>query len=207
MLHRQVVLLLLLASTIAVSSFTVTPRRSDSVGQPTVRGRLHFLQKITTAIVASTIVFAPTISPDAFAVSGGGKDYANKDLREEDFSGKSEKGKDFTQCDASSVKFRNAELSGTRFFRAKLVNTDFTGANLVSSSLEDTDLAGAIFEDANLQGAYFSVGIADAASLSGADFTDAQMPDFAMKKLCQRTDIDGTNKKTGAVTKDTLFCP
>lgn len=199
MLHNRVVLFLFVAC-IAVHSFEVRP---SILRQFTLGGQRHWLRKIATVIVASSFVH-PT---NAFAVSGGGKDYANKDLREEDFSGKSEKGKDFTQCDASSVKFRNADLSGSRFFRAKLVNTDFTGATLVSSSLEDTDLTGAIFDDANLQGAYFSVGVTDAASLNGADLTDAQMPDFAMKKLCQRTDLGGTNKKTGAVTKDTLFCP
>lgn len=34
----------------------------------------------------------------AFAVSGGGKDYATKDLRESDFTGAILDNKDFTQC-------------------------------------------------------------------------------------------------------------
>ena len=57
------------------------------------------------------------------------------------------------------------------------------------------------------QGAYFSGSIADAADLTGADFTDALMPDFALKKLCVRSDISQANKKSGIVTKDSLFCP
>jgi hypothetical protein len=43
--------------------------------------------------------------------------------------------------------------------------------------------------------------------LTGADFTDALMPDFALKKLCLRTDISTANAKSGIVTKDSLFCP
>ena len=101
--------------------------------------------------------------------------------------------------------------------------------------MEDTDLNGAKFTNANLevllfkmpsetllvcpnecdillskiirQGAYFSGSIADAADLTGADFTDALMPDFALKKLCVRSDISQANKKSGIVTKDSLFCP
>ena len=69
------------------------------------------------------------------------------------------------------------------------------------------DLTGAIFENANLQGAYFSGSVADVGSLKGADMTDVQMPGFALKKLCERTDISSANPKTGMVTKDTLFCP
>jgi uncharacterized protein YjbI with pentapeptide repeats len=110
----------------------------------------------------------------------------------------------------------------------------FQGANLAAATLEDTDLNGAKFTNANLevhffrmlfemllpylykllklnewchQGAYFSGSIADAADLTGADFTDALMPDFALKKLCVRTDISQANKKSGIVTKDSLFCP
>ena len=80
-----------------------------------------------------------SLSPDVvFAVSGGGLDYATKNLKEDDFSGRNEKGKDFTQCDAAGVKFRKANLDGTRFYRAKLSNADFTEASLQSASLEDT---------------------------------------------------------------------
>lgn len=57
-----------------------------------------------------------------------------------------------------------------------------------------------------MQGAYLSDSIADAGSLIGADLSDAQMPKNTLKKLCARTDIGEANKKTNAITKDTLLC-
>ena len=47
----------------------------------------------------------------------------------------------------------------------------------------------------------------DAESILNADFTDAQMPDFAKKKLCARPDVKGANPKTGVATDESLFCP
>ena len=78
-------------------------------------------------LVTSALVIAPCyINSGASAVSGGGKDFATKDLRETDFTGKSEVGKDFTQCDAAGVSFKNAVLSGSKFFRSNLHEADFT---------------------------------------------------------------------------------
>jgi len=164
-----------------------------------------FKRSTAAALIAVSLVGADGVAP-SLAVSGGGFDYANKDLREESFAGKNEKGKDFTQCIATGVSFKGAVLDGARFFRSNLKNADFSGSSMLSASLEDTDMSGAIFSQANMQGAYFSDSIADVESLSGADLTDAQMPKNARAKLCARTDIGTANAKTGEVTKDTLFC-
>ena len=111
------------------------------------------------------------ISPqNSFAVSGGGKDYATKDIRGADFTSQNLSGKDFTQCgkivsdlfiirresydlsiDATSAKFSNAILSGSRFYRANLKDADFSGSQLYGASLEDTLLLGANFKNAILQ--------------------------------------------------------
>jgi hypothetical protein len=56
--------------------------------------------------------------PAAYAVSGGGLDYANLDISGQDFSNQSYKGKDFTQVLAKATIFRNADLSGCRFYKA-----------------------------------------------------------------------------------------
>ena len=54
---------------------------------------------VASAFLASTLVLSPFLEMPAFAVSGGGKDYATKDLREDNFSGRKDLGgKDFTQC-------------------------------------------------------------------------------------------------------------
>ena len=57
------------------------------------------------AIAAASLVVGVNLDA-ALAVSGGGFDYANKDLREEDFTGRNEKAKDFTQAIATGVKFK-----------------------------------------------------------------------------------------------------
>mmetsp|Transcript_21301 Transcript_21301/g.29304 ORF Transcript_21301/g.29304 Transcript_21301/m.29304 type:complete len:208 (+) Transcript_21301:8-631(+) len=169
----------------------------------------HCIHHLTAGLVAASMSpLMINVSP-ALAVSGGGKDYATKDIRNEDFSGQNLMGKDFTQCDASNAIFRNAKLSGSRFYRANLKEADFTKADLQSASLEDTSLADVLFTDANLSGAYFSASIEEAKSLKGADFTDALMPDFTKRKLCARADVkdeSSVNPVTGISTAESLMC-
>lgn len=142
-----------------------------------------------------TVPFSPVD-----AVSGGGKDFANLDLRDQDFSGQKLNGKDFTQCDATGANFKGTKLAGSRFYRALLVKTDFTGADLSGASLEDTTMTDAILESANMQGSYLSKSIADVKSLKGADLTDALMEGKVKKNLCLREDVAGT------LTGESLFC-
>jgi len=61
--------------------------------------------------------------------------------------------------------------------------------------------------DANLQSAYLTKTIGDAASIKGADFSEAVMPTFTQKMLCGRADAIGENTKTGVATRDSLMCP
>ena len=88
-----------------------------------------------------------------------------------------------------------------------MFSTDFTDADLTNASIEDDGLEGAVFDNAVMVGSYLSKEIADAKSILNADFTDAQMPDYTRKALCKRTDIDGTNPKTGVTTAESLYCP
>ena len=90
--------------------------------------------KSTTAkvLVTSALVIIPCYGfSETLAVSGGGKDFATKDLKDTDFTGKSEVGKDFTQCDAAGVSFKNAVLSGSRFYRSNLKEADFSVRTLL----------------------------------------------------------------------------
>ena len=85
------------------------------------------------ALITSALVITPCYSfSETLAVSGGGKDFATKDLKDSDFTGKSEIGKDFTQCDAAGVSFKNAVLSGSRFYRSNLKETDFSVRTMIS---------------------------------------------------------------------------
>jgi uncharacterized protein YjbI with pentapeptide repeats len=49
------------------------------------------------AIVSSLLAFSLAVAAPAYAVSGGGLDFANLDISGQDFSNGNYKGKDFTQ--------------------------------------------------------------------------------------------------------------
>jgi uncharacterized protein YjbI with pentapeptide repeats len=66
---------------------------------------------------------------------------------------------------------------------------------------------GAKFENSLMTGAYLSQSILDSASIAGADFTDAQMPEKTLRVLCGRPDVSMANVKTGVVTSESLMCP
>jgi uncharacterized protein YjbI with pentapeptide repeats len=63
-----------------------------------------------------------TLSLPAYAVSGGGLDFANLDISAQDFSNTNYKGKDFTQVIAKGTNFMNSNLQGCRFYKAFLVS-------------------------------------------------------------------------------------
>ena len=130
------VLLCLLSLLSSVVPFGINAKPTFAKS-PTTVAIVKDVKRLAAAFVgvAGLLSLVPDV---ALAVSGGGLDYATKNLKEDNFSGRNEKGKDFTQCDAAGVKFRTANLDGTRFYRAKLSNADFTGASLQSASLEDT---------------------------------------------------------------------
>mmetsp|Transcript_9462 Transcript_9462/g.13623 ORF Transcript_9462/g.13623 Transcript_9462/m.13623 type:complete len:174 (-) Transcript_9462:59-580(-) len=62
-----------------------------------------------------------TVEP-AWAVSGGGLDYAGIDISGQDFSSSNYKGKDFTQVIAKGTSFAGSNLQGCRFYKAFLVS-------------------------------------------------------------------------------------
>lgn len=177
-----------------IASFAHGTSSSSSVVKQKLFSR-RFLSKSVSALVLSLSLTAPSE-----AVSGGGKDFANLDIVDQDFSGQKLMGKDFTQCDATGAKFKEAKLAGARFYRSLLVKTDFTGADLSGASLEDTTMTDAVMTDANMQGSYLGKSIIDVKSLKGADLTDALMVDSVKKALCLREDIKGTP------TAESLFC-
>ena len=143
----------------------------------------------------------------AVAISGGGKDYAEADLRGADFSGQTLNSKDFSGADGVDAVFAKAKLRGARFFKADMERADFSGADLTSASLEGCNLTGASLRGAVAEGAAFSKTIADAGDIRDVDFTDAVIQPYTQKELCGRDDASGTNPATGVGTRDSLFCP
>ncbi|KAJ1426716.1 hypothetical protein B484DRAFT_450579 [Ochromonadaceae sp. CCMP2298] len=162
------------------------------------------LLQAATSVVAGSALFLNVGS--SFAVSGGGKDFATKDVRGESFAGQNQAGKDFTQIVGTGTKFTNANLRGARFYRADLKEADFSGTDLSAASLEDAGLVDADLSNAILEGAYLSSTITDAKSIKGADFTDALMPEITKTILCKRTDLGTANPKTGVITSESLMC-
>jgi uncharacterized protein YjbI with pentapeptide repeats len=73
--------------------------------------------------------------------------------------------------------------------------------------LEEAGLDGVNLENAILQSAYLTRTIADAASIQGADFSEAVMPGPTLKLLCGREDATGENPTTGVSTRESLMCP
>jgi len=156
------------------------------------------------AAAAGASVFSPEA---AYAVSGGGLDYASQDISNEDFSNGNYKGKDFTQVIARNTKFNKSNLQGCRFQKAYLIEADFSDADLRGVSMESSNLEKVSLKNANAAGAYFTETILDASNLENIDFTDAQMPPKVIPKLCDRDDLKGTNPLTGNDTRDSLMCP
>ena len=148
-----------------------------------------------------------TVPDGALAVSGGGKDYSGENLEGADFSGKQLRGKEFRGIYGQGANFAKAGLQGTSFFKADLIRADLSGADLSSASLEEAGLEDADLSDALLVNSYLTRTIADAKSIKGADFTDAVVPAYTQKLLCERADAAGTNSKTGIDTRDSLMCP
>ena len=142
----------------------------------------------------------------AFAVSGGGKDYAEQTIKFQDFSGKVYTGKDFSGADAVGTNFKGSTMRGARFFKSDLAKADFSKADISGASFEGANLEGTILTDTIAEGTAFSQTLVDVADISGTDFTDAIMRSDIQKNLCKRPDAKGTNPKTQVDTRDSLFC-
>lgn len=143
----------------------------------------------------------------AFAVSGGGKDYAEATIKGQDFSGQNLNNKDFSGADAVQASFSKAKLRGARFFKADLQGADFSDADLTSASLEGANLEGVKLTGSVAEGTAFSQTLIDAGDITGVDFTDAVIQPYVQKEICKRKDAAGTNAVTGMSTRDSLFCP
>jgi len=143
----------------------------------------------------------------SLAVSGGGKDYSNAGLEDQDFSGQKLSGKEFRGIRGANINFKDSKLDATSFFKSDLSNAVFTGADLTGASLEEAGLDGANFADALLVNSYLTATILQAAEINGADFTDAVVPVKVQKALCARQDAAGKNTKSGVDTRESLMCP
>ena len=139
-----------------------------------------------------------TLPDAATAISGGGKDYAEATIKNQNFDGQKLDNKDFSGADAVDTSFKKASLRGARFFKSDCERADFTGADLTGASFESANLKDAILSGAKAEGTAFSQTILDAKTFDGADFTEAVVQPYVQKELC---------KRAKGATADSLFCP
>mmetsp|Transcript_16780 Transcript_16780/g.40122 ORF Transcript_16780/g.40122 Transcript_16780/m.40122 type:complete len:229 (+) Transcript_16780:44-730(+) len=161
-------------------------------------------KSIASSLAAASILLGAASS--AFAVSGGGLDYAGLDLSGQDFSNGNYKGKDFTQVLAKSTTFAKSNLQGCRFYNSFLTNANFEGADIRGVSFERANLENVNLRNVVAGGTYFDQSLSEVQTLEGGDFTDVQMPDKTLLVICDREDTKGTNPVTGVDTRDSLMC-
>ena len=116
-------------------------------------------------------------------------------------------GKEFRGIRGEGANFEGAKLGSTSFYKADLTKANFASADMTGASLEEAGLDGANLDGAVLSSAYLTKTVADAASIQGADFSEAVLPSYTQKQLCSRADAKGTNPATGIDTRDSLMCP
>ena len=162
----------------------------ESALRPTPSTRRTYLGQ-----ALGTLVALPTA---ANAISGGGKDYAEATIKNQNFDGQKLDNKDFSGADAVDTSFKKASLRGARFFKSDCERADFSGADLTGASFESANLKDAILANAKAEGTAFSQTILDAKSFEGADFTEAVVQPYVQKELCKR--VSGN-------TAESLFCP
>merc|ERR1711920_213546 len=110
--------------------------------------------------------------------------------------------KDFSGVIAKDIDFSKAKFQGCRFIKADLTGADFSGSDLTGASLESANLDGVIFDGANLEQCYFTETILNAKSMKGATFGDAILPPKIISRICERKDVQGSEK-----TRDSIPCP
>eukprot|EP00929_Paragymnodinium_shiwhaense_P049151 TRINITY_DN24808_c0_g1_i1.p2 TRINITY_DN24808_c0_g1~~TRINITY_DN24808_c0_g1_i1.p2 ORF type:complete len:219 (-),score=40.93 TRINITY_DN24808_c0_g1_i1:380-1036(-) len=140
----------------------------------------------------------------AYAISGGGKDYASTTIDADSklfAGGRDFSAKDFSGCVAKSVDFSTSKYVGSRFNKADLTGASFANADCTGASFESAELTGADFTGAKLDGAYFSNSILEAKSLKGAILSDALLPQKVVPQLCEREDVSSSKP-----TSDSLGC-
>ena len=84
---------------------------------------------------------------------------------------------------------------------AKFDGADFTNGIIDRAFFKGSSFVGTKFNNAVLSGTSF-----DEADLTDADFTDAYIGQFDLKRLCKNAKLTGENPKTGAPTRESAGC-
>ncbi|WP_404786440.1 pentapeptide repeat-containing protein [Altericista sp. CCNU0014] len=131
-------------------------------------------------------------------------DYTKEILLNADFSGRDLTDSSFTKANLKNSNFKGSNLSGVSFFGANLEDTNLEGVNLSVATLDSARLVQANLTNAVLEGAFAYSTQFEGAIITGADFTDVDLPEPVQSALCKVA--DGTNPTTGRSTRETLNC-
>ena len=128
------------------------------------------------------------------------------DLRECQMSGTSAASFDISGAlmadgDFSKVNFKESQLSKVYAPGAKFDGSDFTNGIIDRAYFKGASFVGTLFNNAVLSGSSF-----EEADLTDADFTEAYIGQFDLKKLCKNPLLKGENPKTGAPTRESAGC-
>jgi uncharacterized protein YjbI with pentapeptide repeats len=85
---------------------------------------------------------------------------------------------------------------------AKFDSADFTNGIVDRAFFKGSSFRGTLFNNAVLSGSSF-----EETDLTDADFTDAYIGSFDLRKLCKNPKLQGENPVTGSPTRESAGCP